>query len=361
MSGKDIPPRQRVPLLVMGVVSLALGILGGLWRIGWEPPLPGTQPATFHGALMAAAFFGTVIGLERAVGAAQRLAYLGPLFAGIGGIATAFGAPHVLAAALLVAGAAVLASLSCAAWLRQREPHRLIVCAGALAAVGGNTLWLAGFPASEALGGWIAFLVLTIAGERLELSHLRRPSASALRLLATLAAALVAGALALPLDWRVGSIFTGVALAGISFWLLANDVARRNLQHHGLMRFAAVSLVGGYVWLGIGGLLLPFAAPAGFLYDAALHAVFVGFVFAMVIGHAPMIFPGILKIAVPYTRLFYVHLALLNATLVLRIVGDLAQRPEWRAWGGLGNALALALFLLATATSAWRGRGQQPE
>ena len=35
----------------------------------------------------------------------------------------------------------------------------------------------------------------------------------------------------------------------------------------------ASGLVSGYVWLGLGGLLLPFAPPAGMIYDAALHAV----------------------------------------------------------------------------------------
>ncbi|MDD5249136.1 MAG: hypothetical protein PHY45_09130 [Rhodocyclaceae bacterium] len=340
---------------MLGLVSLAFGVLGGLWRLGWEPPLPGTQPATFHGALMVAAFFGTVIGMERAA-CARRLAYLGPACAGVGGLATALGAPHPFSAALLVAGSAVLAALAFASFRRQPAPHAVMALAGALCGVAGNLVWLAGFPASEAVGAWLAFLVLTISGERLELSHLRLPATAPLALLAAAALLLPVGALILPFHWQAGATLIGVALVGLSLWLLVNDVARRNLRHHGQMRFSSVCLVGGYVWLGVGGLLLPFAGSYGPLYDAALHAVFLGFVVAMVVGHASLMLPAVLGIAVPYTPWFYVHLALLNATLLLRIDGDLAGRPEWRAWGGLGNAAALALFLLATAISALRGR-----
>ena len=355
----DVAPRWRFPLLALGFVSLLLGVLGGLWRLGWEPPLPGTQPATFHGALMAAAFFGTVIGLERAVAFGRWPAYLAPLCAGLGGIATAFGALHVFAASLLVAGSAGLAAVTFVFYRRQPQPWLLVLLAGAVCAVAGNALWLAGLPASKTMGAWTGFLVLTIAGERLELSRLRRPSAKALKLLALSTLLYLAGAAALPLHWRGGTVLLGAAMLGLAVWLLTNDIARRNLQHHGLMRYTAACLVGGYVWLGIGGLLLPFADSAGPLYDAALHAVFLGFVFAMVFGHAPIIFPAVLRVAVPYTPLYYGHLALLNLTLALRVIGDVFGLPGLRSWGGMGNALALALFVVVTATTVVRARRQE--
>ncbi|OHC62033.1 MAG: hypothetical protein A2045_05770 [Rhodocyclales bacterium GWA2_65_20] len=352
----DLPPLGRAPLLALGFVALVFGVLGGLWRLGWAPPLPGTEPATFHGALMAAAFFGTVIGLERAAAYGRWPAYLGPLCAGVGGVATAWGAPHIFSASLLVGASAVLAAVTFAFHRRQPAPHLLLLLVGALCGVAGNLLWLAGFPASEVMGAWAGFLVLTIVGERLELSRLRRPSAGALKLLAVSTVLYLVGAVALPLHWKTGTAVIGVAMVGLALWLSFNDIARRNLRHHGLMRFTAVCLVGGYAWLGLGGLLLPFAAPAGPLYDAALHAVFLGFVFAMVFGHAPIIFPAVLRVAVPYTPLFYAHVALLNATLAVRIAGDLLDRVAWRAWGGMGNAVALALFLLMTVGSVIRAR-----
>ena len=61
-----MPPRARVPLLVLGFAALAFGIAGGLVRLGSAIPAPAGAIA-LHGALMVSGFLGTVIGLERAV------------------------------------------------------------------------------------------------------------------------------------------------------------------------------------------------------------------------------------------------------------------------------------------------------
>ena len=47
-------------------------------------------------------------------------------------------------------------------------------------------------------------------------------------------------------------------------------------------------------------------------YDAYLHTIFIGFTFSMIFGHAPIIFPGILKISITFNRRFYLHLFLLQ-------------------------------------------------
>jgi hypothetical protein len=355
-AGTEVPHPARLALLACGGALLVLGALGGLWRLGWEPPLPGTEPATFHGALMIAGFFGTLVGLERAVAAGRRLAYLAPLLTGCGGLATAFGAPHLISASLLLAGSTVLAAVAFGAWRREPAAHQRLLLTGACCGVAGNALWLAGLPASEAVAAWAGFLVLTIAGERLEVSHLRLPSAAALKLLAAAAALYVAGAAILPLHWQTGTLLVGAALIGLSLWLFVHDIAGRNLRHHGQVRYTAICVVAGYAWLALGGLLLPFAAQGGLRYDAALHAVFLGFVFAMAFGHAPVVFPAVVRAAIPYSPLFYGHLALLNATLVLRLAGDLFARDTWRAWGGAGNAAALALFAFVMIGSVLRGR-----
>lgn len=356
MSGKDPGPTQRAPMLVLAVISLIFGVLGGLWRLDWEVPLPGTEPASFHGALMIAAFFGTVMGLERAAAYGQRRGYLAPACSSVGGLLTALGWPHPFSATLLLAGSAGLAALTFASWRRQPAPHTLLSLAGALCGVAGSALWLAGLPAREAIGTWLAFLALTVSGERLELSHLRRPAARPLIVLATATALHLVGAFILPLHWKTGAATIGVALIGLAGWLMLHDIARLNLRHHGQVCFTSVCLLGGYVWLGVGGLLLPFAAAFGPVYDAALHAVFLGFVFAMVMGHASIIVPALLGVELPYTPLSYLPLALLHATLILRIVGDLAGQEQWRAWGGMGNAVALALFLLMTVAGVLQSR-----
>ncbi len=57
-------------------------------------------------------------------------------------------------------------------------------------------------------------------------------------------------------------------------------------------------------------------------YGAALHALTLGFVFSMVFGHAAIIFPAVLRVAVPYHPTFYVPLALLHVSLLVRVAGD---------------------------------------
>jgi hypothetical protein len=118
----------------------------------------------------------------------------------------------------------------------------------------------------------------------------------------------------------------------------------------GLPRFAAVCLLGGYFWLGIGGLLVLVygVAGAGPLYDAVLHTIFLGFVISMIFGHAPIIFPAVLKTPIHYTPVFYAHLALLHLSLLLRVVGDLVYNQPMRLWGGMFNAIAILVFLFST-------------
>ena len=91
---------------------------------------------------------------------------------------------------------------------------------------------------------------------------------------------------------------------------------------------------------------------SGLRYDAVLHSFFLGFIFSMIFGHAPVIFPGVLGLRIPFRRPFYLHLALLHAGLALRVGGDLAGSLTTARWGGLLNATAIGLFLLATIGSA---------
>jgi len=88
---------------------------------------------------------------------------------------------------------------------------------------------------------------------------------------------------------------------------------------------------------------------AGGPYDAMLHALFLGFVFAMIFGHAPIILPAVLGITVGFRRGFYAHLVLLHATLALRVAGDLLGWTPGRRWGGVLNVAALLLFAASRA------------
>lgn len=354
----DLPVPARAPLLVLGFLSLFAGVAAGLVRLGWDVPRPAALAPELHGPLMIVGFFGTVISLERAVALARRWAYAGPLAAGAAGLAAAFGAPAAAAAAATVA-AAVLAAGSLVVLARQPALHMACLTLGAGCWLAGSALWLAGLPLATAVPWWIAFLVLTIAGERLELTRMLPPAPVAQALFVAIVAAAVAGAGIAVWAPRAGTLALGAALLALAAWLLRQDIARRTVRQRGLTRFIAVCLLSGYFWLGAGGAIVLGAgglAPGTAAYDAALHAVLLGFVFAMVFGHAPVIFPAVLKVAVPYSPGFYAALAVLHASLLVRIAGDFAASHAWRAAGGMLNALALALFVAGTVAAVVRGR-----
>jgi hypothetical protein len=160
----------------------------------------------------------------------------------------------------------------------------------------------------------------------------------------------------------IGERVAGAGMIVMALWLLQHDIARRTLRQAELTRFIAASLLSGYVWLLIGGGLwiVLGGAVAGPAYDAMLHMVFLGFVFAMLFAHAPIILPAVLSRPVPYRPGFYVPMALLNVSVLLRLVADLAGWTDGRRWGGLLGVLAILLFLATTAGAAGSARAPRP-
>ena len=339
----DLPPAARAPLLVLGFAALVAGVAGGLVRLGAALPAP-TAGIAWHGALMASAFFGTLIALERAVAMGRLWAYAAPAANAAGGIALLAGYGNA-ALALFVAGAAVFALVSLAIYRKHRALHTGVLAAGALCLLGAN-LWLGSQGLDRALPFWIAFFVLTIGGERLELSRLVPVPPRARVLFGVLSFALAASA---ALAWPP---LQGALLIAIAAWLARYDLATRTVRRRGITRYMALCLLSGYVWLALGGVLLALGAAR----DAALHALLLGFVFSMVLGHSPVIFPAVLRIALPYRTAFYLPLAVLHASVLLRFGAGIADSAALRLTGGFGNALAIALFILTAAASAITAR-----
>jgi hypothetical protein len=304
---------------------------------------------------MICGFFGVVISLERAVAIGQRWAYAGALLAGLGSAAALHGALAVAPWLYVAASVWLLA----ASWLivrRQRALFTATLALGAACWLVGNLLWLRGSAVHQVMPWWLSFLILTIAGERLELSRLMPPSRAARTVFVLLLVAIVAGLVAS--GTTAGGRLFGVALTGLALWLLRQDIARRTVRQRGLTRFIAVCLLSGYAWLGVGGLAFALAAPVhpgNVFHDAAVHAIGLGFVFAMVFGHAPIIFPAVLRVTIAYHPVFYGPLVLLHASLLLRLAGDATLSFPAVRWGGVLNALALAMFIASTAVATWRG------
>lgn len=209
----------------------------------------------------------------------------------------------------------------------------------------------------EAVSWWLAFLILTIAAERLELSRLLPPSAVAQHMFVAIMAMIGGGLLGSSLRWGLPLFAAGVL--SLAVWLLKQDLARRTVRNRGLTRFIAVCLLSGYVWLAVGGGIVLAAGalvPGSPSYDAALHAICLGFVFSMIFGHAPIILPAVVRVKVPYHPTFYLPLVLLHASLLVRLAGDAGERYDWTRSGGMLNAAALAVFMIGTAYAVARGR-----
>lgn len=356
-------PRRihRFPLLALGMLSLLLAMWAGLMRMGWAlPPLRPTL-AMSHGPLMIAGFLGTLISLERAVALGRGWAYLSPLLIGVGGLGLVAGLDARASAALITAGSLVLVFIFFAIVRRHVALFSLTMAASAVVWLVGNALWLAGLPLYAVVPWWAGFLVLTIAGERLELSRVLILSrASSAAFVAACALYLVGAVVAVGL-YGAGVKVVGLGLLALSWWLLRHDVARRTVRQSGLTRYIAVCLLSGYGWLVVGGAMaLAYGGvTAGPRYDAWLHAVFVGFVMAMIFGHAPVIFPAVLGVPVPFRSAFYAHLILLHASLLLRVGSDLSGWIAGRQWGGMLNVIAILLFLFNTVRAVRAGLADQ--
>ncbi|MCK9984252.1 MAG: hypothetical protein AzoDbin1_00724 [Azoarcus sp.] len=349
----------RVLLLVLGMLSLVVGVGAGLARLGADVPALASALAGWHAALMVCAFFGTVIGLERAVALGHPLAYAGPLASGLGGVALLAGLPLPWAQLLFVLASLVLVGGAIAVVRRQSALFTRTLAVGAGCWLAGNLAWVASGMIQPAIPWWLAFLVVTIAGERLELTRFLPARREAAPLFRIAVATTLGGAVA---AWfsPLGLALFAAGLFALSLWLLRYDIARHNARQRDLVRYIALCLLSGYAWLAVGaaiGLAGGFA-PGHPLRDAALHAIALGFVFAMVFGHAPIIFPAIARVRIPYHPVFYLPLVLLHVSLAARIAGSLVggdAAPLLLA-GGLVNALALLAFILTMAGSVLRGR-----
>jgi hypothetical protein len=343
---RDLPPPARAPLLFLGFIALVAGVSGGLVRLGIDAP---ALPAgiAWHGALMAGAFFGTLIALERAVAVGRLWAYLAPAACGAGGVALLAGGTQA-GFVLLAVGAGLLAAATASIWLRQRALHTGMLVLGALGLLAANLVLVAGRSPEAAVPSWIAFFALTIGGERLELSRLS-PVPRAARIAF---GALSGGLLLVALPFAPRAL--GVLLVLMAAWLARYDIATRTVRGAGLTRYIALCLLAGYAWLAIGGALLAWEGAGGGreLWDAALHAILLGFVFSMVFGHAPVILPAVLRVAIPYRAALYLPLALLHLSVAARVAGDVAANAPLRAAAGAGNALAIAVFIVTAATLA---------
>jgi hypothetical protein len=350
---------RRLPLLALALVALVAGLWAGLLRLGLDLPQLRPPLAAEHGPLLVLGFLGTQIGLERAVALRRGWAYVAPAAAGAGALWLIVGLPADAGRALLALGGLVLCGVFVAVHRLQPSWHNVVMGLGAVAWLVGALIWLAGAVMTTVVPWLAAFLVLTIVGERLELSRTRRPSPAARATLLAAVSVFAAGVV-LSGPWpEVGVRLAGAGLVAQALWLARHDVARRTVRVPGATRYMAVALIAGYVWLAVAGVVWLEAGTlrgGGFAYDAMVHAIFLGFVFSMVFAHAQVIVPAVLGVRLPYAAAMYVPLVALHVSLVIRLLGDAtASVAAWR-WGGVLNEASIVAFLAVAVVCAVRAR-----
>jgi hypothetical protein len=338
----------------MGAVCLLTGLAGGLSRIGADTPSP-TTAAAGHGVLMVLGFLGTLIALERAVALRRRWGYLAPALAGVGGIAILVGVPAPVPALVMATAGAWLVAGYVVMWQVQPTLHIAVQALGGIAWWAGAVAWLRGAELAAVTPWLVVFLVLTIAGERLELARVAWFGQRHVVGVTVWSGLIFAGPVVATWLPALGGRILGVGLVVLSLWLWRFDIAPHTVRASGLTRYMAVCLLFGYVWILVAGVIWLWNGDLteGASYDAGLHAVFLGFVMSMVLGHAPVILPAVLRVRLPHHPRDYAVLALLQVSVVVRLVGgDLFGNNVLLITGGALGVLALLAFVVNAASSA---------
>lgn len=334
----------RAALIMAGGLSMLAGLDAALLLLGQPAPVRLDRLAEMHGILMVLGFLGTVIAVERAVALRSRWGFLAPAGLGGGALFTLSPAPALFGQLVVLAGALVLVAVYGALWQRAHDPVVLAQLVAAVFAACAVGLWIR-TDVPTVLVLLCSFIVVTIAAERVELARLTLPASAVDVLLAGTALMAGTGALSLISPAAGGRLF-GVLLAVAALWLASHDVAVRTIHARGLPRFAAAAMLAGYAWLLVAGCVWVAAGTAGWGYDTVLHAVFLGFAMSMVMAHAPVILPSVLRVRLPYHPVLWLPLVALHLTLVVRVSGSLTSAPWYQA-GAVGTIVAMLLLVVA--------------
>jgi hypothetical protein len=348
----------RLAFLIPGGIALLLGLDAALLLLGLDAPLTFERLPELHAGLMVFGFVGTFIVLERAVAARHWWGFASPAMLGLGSLVMLSPLPVQVGKGMLLLGMLALLAVYLVVWRRQAAAATAIQVLGAVSGLAATALWLAGTEVASLVPGMVSFLVLTIAGERLELARISpvvTPAVERLGLAAALALAVSASIC--PLWPSVAYPLLALSLIGLVVWLFRFDVATRLVRSTGLPRYMAACLLSGYVWLVVaaGIWLLMGRVDSGWAYDAVLHSVFLGFVISMIMAHAPVILPAVLRKPLPYRPFLGIPVVLLHVSLALRVFGDARELPGAVQWGGALNVTALLLFVVLAVTSVILG------
>ncbi|MCX2743566.1 hypothetical protein OO013_06800 [Mangrovivirga sp. M17] len=338
MTAKNILTRI-VPAL--GFVALVTGIWTGLQRMGYSLPMISLSAASLHGLIMTGSFLGTLISFERAIMSRLKISLIVPILSGLSGIFLLTGQKEIGQILLLSASIGYLIIIF--PINLKFTDSGIFFCLGGLCWIFGNILIMKTGLLPQALPWWIGFLFFTVFAERITLSQFLKKSKVA-SLLKWSILILFLSSLMFPFHSN-GNIIFGIALILASGWLLKYDMAIYSIKKAGWHRFSGITLMIGYTWLGVSGILFLSDKMDLYNYDAKVHTFYLGFIFSMIFAHAAHIFPPIFKLPSPkFSSLFYFILAFFEGALVIRIISDLFHLPDIRIYSGIMTGIGIIAF-----------------
>jgi len=327
------------------MLCLLCGLWSGLNRIGWSMAI---SPITaHHGAIMVGGFLGTLITLEKIIPLKKKVLYLIPILNALS-VPIFFTSQPQLSIYVLVISSAALTLVFLHYVFKHHTLIYLLMLVGAICWLIGNILLLTRSFYPFAFPWWMAFALFIIAAERLELMRFLPVSNLNKKIFVVLLMGFIGGVL---FSFHgTGKLICGLALCGIALWLMRHDMIAINLKKRAMPKFAAVSLLCGYISLLLTGVFFISLSDQWLSYDAIVHSFFLGFVFSMIFAHGPIILPGVLGISLtPFSRILYLWLSLLQISWLTRIASDIVVDMNIRKVSGLFSAIAILGYFFTMA------------
>lgn len=297
---------------------------------------------------MVGGFLGTLITFEKIIPLKKPLLYVIPLVSATSVLLFFLKIPTYPIICLLLASGG-LSIVFLIYWLQERSLIYAMMFAGAVCWLIGNLFLLQTNFYPTSIPWWMAFTLLIICSERLELmKFLPVTKSQKWQFIASLMAFLIACAMSFH---GAGNYVAALAITIAAIWLMRHDVVGINIKKTGLNRYVGAALLSGYFALMLSGLCFPLLIHRALGYDALVHSFFIGFVFSMIFAHGPIILPGVLGISLkPYHPILYFWLAMLHASWILRMVSDLVLDMPLRKYSGLSSVVAIVGYLLSMAS-----------
>jgi hypothetical protein len=343
----------RIPFMLAAVLNLIAGIWAGLIRLGWD--LPVTPIAVHHGAIMVGGFLASLIALEKAIPLKRNIALAVPVISALSLLMVVPGYYHTGLYFLIAGSVGLFIIHAYYLYLHPRDLSIVLMLIGAGCLIVGNVMLIRTqfYPAS--FPWWMGFLLFTITAERIELSKFLPVSVNAKYLLLGFLGLFLLGLL-IPFH-GIGKYLSGASMIGIAVWMLKHDVMRIGLRKRGLTRFSSVSLLIANGWLIVNGILLIFMPDTAYSYDILVHSFFIGYAFAMIFAHGPIILPGVLGItSKPFHPVLYAWLFLVQGSLLFRLLADSLYSIEWRKLSGVFSGISILLYFITLVMLVIRER-----